>query len=333
MQRRDFLLGGSVLASGLAWAQTPASKLLPATFAASEGHSWAVPFVADAQKLWGREGLDVTNLAFTSGRLSAEAVLAGKADFATTTDSVVALAALQGHKIRVFAEFANSSTQMLVAARRDQSVVQPADLRGKRFATMFGTAGHYFVNRYLGLHGLTSKDVTIINLRPPEMISALAQGSIDAFAWDWWAAEDAAKVEGKGNVHVLSSAGIEKVFQSHFLLVTNEQIADAKPQVLQAAVRALIGAEQQLKADPEKSAQILAARTRGTIESSRNGLARNATRVQLTPRLLDDLVLGGEWAIGEKLAQANAGNLRPLYRQLIDTRALQAVAPDRVLLA
>ncbi|WP_159918047.1 ABC transporter substrate-binding protein [Pantoea sp. 18069] len=306
---------------------------MPAIFAASEGHSWAVPFVADAQKLWAQEGLDVSNLAFTSGRLSAEAVLAGKADFATTTDSVVALAALQGHKIKVFAEFANSSTQMLVAARRDQGITQPSDLRGKRFATMFGTAGHYFVNRYLRLHGLTPKDVTVINLRPPEMISALAQGSIDAFAWDWWAAEDAAKVEGKGNVQVLSSAGIDKVFQSHFVLVTNEQTAQAKPQVLEAAVRALIGAEQQLAADPEKGAQILAARTRGSIESSRNGLARNATRVQLAPRLLDDLVLGGQWAITEKLAQDNAADLRALYRQVIDTRALRAVAPERVQLA
>ena len=333
MQRRDFLAAGSALAlaSSGAWAQQRAQ--IPAVFAASEGHSWAVPFVADAEKLWAKEGLNVTSLGFTSGRLSAEAALAGKADFATTTDSVVALAALQGQKVKVFAEFANSSTQMLVTARRDKGVVQPQDLRGKKFATMFGTAGHYFVNRYLGLHGLTTKDVTVLNLRPPEMISALAQGSIDAFAWDWWAAEDAAKVEGQGNVHVLSSAGIDKVFQSHFVLITNEQTADSKPEVLQAAVRALIGAEQVLNADAEKGAQILAARTRGSIESSRNGLSRNATRVQLAPRLLDDLVLGGQWAISEKLAQANPAELRQLYRQAIDTRALSAVAADRVKLA
>lgn len=334
MDRRRFLAVQSLATAGLVSGLGPrlafAAGKTAVTIAESEGHSWAVPFVADADGLWSRHGLDVTTSHFTSGRLTAEAVLAGKADFATTTDSVVALAALQGHKPVVFAEFANSSTQMLVAARKDKGVLKPADLRGKRIGTFFGSAGHFYLNQYLKLHGLTPKDVSIVNLRPQEMVTALAQGSIDAFNWDWWAAEAAAKQEGKGNVHVLSTEGVEKVYTSHFLLITNEKTAKEKPAALQAAVRALIDAEQVFKKDFNRAVTVLADRTKGTVESSRNGLERNHTEVQLTPRLIDDLVANGEWAINEKIAQAPSGDLRKLYASLIDTSALKAVAPSRV---
>jgi len=172
MDRRRFLavqgLAAASLVGGLSSRFAFAAAGTAVTIAESEGHSWAVPFVADAESLWSRHGLNVTTTHFTSGRLTAEAVLAGKADFATTTDSVVALAALQGHKPVVFAEFANSSTQMLVAARKDKGVLKPADLRGKRIGTFFGSAGHFYLNQYLKLHGLTPKDVSIINLRPQD---------------------------------------------------------------------------------------------------------------------------------------------------------------------
>ncbi|WP_050462231.1 ABC transporter substrate-binding protein [Herbaspirillum autotrophicum] len=334
MDRRRFLavqgLAAASLVGGLSSRFAFAAAGTAVTIAESEGHSWAVPFVADAESLWSRHGLNVTTTHFTSGRLTAEAVLAGKADFATTTDSVVALAALQGHKPVVFAEFANSSTQMLVAARKDKGVLKPADLRGKRIGTFFGSAGHFYLNQYLKLHGLTPKDVSIINLRPQDMVTALAQGSIDAFNWDWWAADAAAKQEGKGNVHVLSTEGIEKVYTSHFLLITNEKTAKEKPAALQAAIRALIDAEGVFKKDFNRAVAVLAERTKGTLESSRNGLERNHTEVQLAPRLITDLVANGEWAINEKIAQAPAGDLRQLYAGLIDTSALKAVDPARV---
>ena len=334
MDRRRFLalqgLIGAGLVGGLSSRFAFAAGNTAVTIAESEGHSWAVPFVADAESLWSRHGLDATTTHFTSGRLTAEAVLAGKADFATTTDSVVALAALQGHKPVVFAEFANSSTQMLVAARKDKGVLKPTDLRGKRIGTFFGSAGHFYLNQYLKLHGLTPKDVSIVNLRPQDMVTALAQGSIDAFNWDWWAADAAAKQEGKGNVHVLSTEGIDKVYTSHFLLITNEKTAKEKPAALQAAIRALIDAEGVFKKDFNRAVAVLADRTKGTLESSRNGLERNHTEVQLAPRLITDLVANGEWAINEKIAQAPAGDLRKLYASLIDTSALKAVDPSRV---
>lgn len=334
MDRRRFLavqgLAAAGLVGGLSSRLAFAAGNTAVTIAESEGHSWAVPFVADADGLWARNGLDATTSHFTSGRLTLEAVLAGKADFATTTDSVVALAALQGHKPVVFAEFANSSTQMLVAARKDKGITKPADLRGKRIGTFFGSAGHFYLNQYLKLHGLTPKDVSIVNLRPQDMVSALAQGSIDAFNWDWWAAEAAAKQEGKGNVIVLSTEGVNTVYTSHFLLVTNEKTAKEKPQALQAAVRALIDAESVFKKDFNRAVTVLADRTKGTVESSRNGLERNHTEVQLAPRLIEDLIANGEWAINEKIAQAPATDLRTLYKGLIDTSALKAVDPARV---
>jgi len=113
-------------------------------------------------------------------------------------------------------------------------------------------------------------------------------------------------------------------------LITNEKTAKEKPAALQAAIRALIDAEGVFKKDFNRAVAVLAERTKGTLESSRNGLERNHTEVQLAPRLITDLVANGEWAINEKIAQAPAGDLRQLYAGLIDTSALKAVDPARV---
>jgi ABC-type nitrate/sulfonate/bicarbonate transport system substrate-binding protein len=334
LDRRQFGLGLAGFA-GLAlstpsWAQQAATEKI--VVAESQGFSWAIPYLASSKNYWKNHGIEATTLQFTSGRLAFDAAVAGKAQFATSTDSVVGLAGANGVPAVIVAEFSRLSSGMVVAARTDRGIQDGAQLKGKRVATTIGTSGHYFLSRFLSLHGLTLKDVTLVNLRGPDAVTAVTKGDIDAFAWGWDAGQKAIADSG-GKVKVLDDTGLEKVFLSHYVLTASESLVQSKPKLVEAAVRSLLDAEKFYRAQTADAIALVAERTKATVETTKAGLDTVSLGVRLDNRLLDDLVLNAQWAVEAGLAQPTKDDLRALYRKLIYTDALKAAAPDRVTLS
>lgn len=334
LDRRQFGLGlaGLALSASAApsWAQQPGVEKI--VVAESQGFSWAIPYLVTGKNYWKNHGIEATTLQFTSGRLAFDAAVAGKAQFATSTDSVVGLAGANGVTAVIVAEFSRLSSGMVVAARTDRGIRSGAQLKGKRVATTIGTSGHYFLSRFLSLHGLALKDVTLVNLRGPDAVTAVVKGDIDAFAWGWDAGQKAVADSG-GKVQVLDDTGLEKVFLSHYVLTANESLVQGKPRLVEAAVRSLLDAEKFYRAQTADAVALVAERTKATVETTRAGLDTVSIGVRLDNRLLDDLVLNAQWAVEAGLATPPKEDLRALYRKLIYADALKAAAPDRVTLA
>jgi ABC-type nitrate/sulfonate/bicarbonate transport system substrate-binding protein len=326
LNRRQFGLGLSGLAlsswGALAHAQ---QKILVAE---SQGFSWALPYLVSSKNYWKNYGVDASTLQFTSGRLAFDAAVAGKAQFATTTDSVVGLAGANGVPAVIVADFTRLSRGMVVAARKER-VRHPAELKGKRVATTLGSSGHYFLSRYLSLHGLSLKDVKVVNLRGPDAVVALVKGEVDAMAWGFDSGMKAV-ADGGGQIALLSNDNLEKVFVSHYVLAASESTVRANPRLVESAVRALIDAEGFYRAQPQEAVALVAERTKATKEFTQEGLDTISVGVQLDGRLLDDLVLNAQWAIEEGLATEPKTDLRTLFLQQIYTDALRSVAQDRV---
>ncbi len=301
------------------------------TVAESQGYNWALPYLVTSRELWKKYDIDATTLRFASGRLALDAVLAGKAQFGTTTDSPMALLGANGLRSLIVAEFSSVSSGMVVAARSDRGIDKSNDLKGKRVATTLGTSGHYYLSRYLSLYGLTLKDVSVVNLRGPDAVTALVRGDIDAFAWGLEAAEHAI-AQAPDKVRLMSNANIEKVFNSHYILAATEDVVKNQPQLVQAAVRALIDAEKFYRTDYTTAVVDVAARVKAPDDVVRKSLETVGVGVKLDETLLDDLVLNGKWAIEAGLAKPPAQDLRALYRSLIYPDAMRAVAPERVTL-
>ncbi len=312
----------------MARAQAP----IPITVAESEGHGWSVVFIADAENTWGKYGLKADVAKFTAGRLAMEAVLADKADFATTTDSPTVLAAMRGLKPIIVADFSRSSREMLVVARTDRGVTDPKALKGKKIATQVGTSGHYFLSSYLKLHGLSLTDVTLINMRGPEMVTALVKGDADAFAWDWRTAQ-VAEQQAPGQIKILPIDGIERLWQNHLILVTNEKTVKEKPAAIEKAVQALFAAESFMKTDPARTLTHVAERTATSKEATEVGIKLLDVEVKLDDRLVSDMVANAEWAIGAGLAQRPTEDLKTLFRGLVYDTAMRKVRADRVKLS
>lgn len=329
--RRKLLLGmGAVpFAGAMPWAHAAPQKIVVAE---SQGYNWALPYLLSSRNFWKKYDVDASTLGFTSGRLALDAVLAGKAQFGTTTDSPMALLGANGLRSIIVAEFSRVSQGMVVAARSDRGIDRSNDLKGKRVATTLGTSGHYYLSRYLSLYGLTLKDVQVINLRAPDAVTALVRGDIDAFAWGLEAGENAI-AQAPEKVKLLSNDNIEKVFASHYILAATEDVVKNQPQLVQAAVRALIDAENFYKTNYAGAVTDVAVRLKAPEDVVRKSLTSVQIGVGLDGSLLDDLVLNGKWAVEAGLARQPDQDLRTLYRGLISTDAMRAVAPERVTLA
>jgi len=334
LNRRTFLQSTAAAGLALPFAGTGLSTAFaatPVTVAESEGHGWTIVYVADAAKLWAPNGLDVTVAKFTAGRLALDAALSGSANFCTTTQSPTLLAALRGLKPRIVADFSRSAKEMLVAASKKSGVTTPADLKGKKIATRIGSSGHFYLNQWLTLHGLTLADVEVVNMAGPEMVAATVRGDVNAFAWDWLSAV-AAQRQGGDDIIILPREGIEKIWRSHLIFVANEDTVTKTPELVEAAVKTLFESEALIQAKPAEALKYVAERTATSEEDTQKGIELLDIKVGLDKQIVDVMVAEAEWAIQQKIAEPYSGDLRALFAGLIYPDAMQKIRPDRVTL-
>ncbi len=299
------------------------------TVAESEGHGWTVVYIADAADLWAKEGLEVEVGKFTAGRLALDAVLSESAEFCTTTQSPTLLAAMRGLNPRIVADFSRSSREMLVAGNRKNGISVPTDLKGKKVATKVGTSGHFFLNQWLVLHGMSLADVEVVNMGGPEMVTAVVRGDVDAFAWDWLSVIAAQNQAGE-DIVVLDREGLEKIWGYHLIFVANEETVESKPEVVEAAVKTLFAAENFITEEPQKTLEYVAARTATSVDDTQKGIDLLEIGVKLDDSLIDVMVAEAEWAIALGIAQPYDGDLRALFKSCIYADAMEKVMPERV---
>ena len=68
--------------------------------------------------------------------------------------------------------------------RKAANISKPADFRGKKVATPFGSTSHFRLLGFLKVNNLTEKDVTVLDLKPDAEVAAWTRGDIDA-AYVW----------------------------------------------------------------------------------------------------------------------------------------------------
>lgn len=140
-------------------------------------------FIVDERNLMGEAEVRLQQIPFASGRLALDALLAGQADVATAAETPVLLASLNRPDIRILMTIAESPLRVI--ALKSSGIGSPGDLKGKRVAVVVGASSEFYLERLLAKHGLTMRDVAIINMQPPDMGAALRNKDIDAISiWE-----------------------------------------------------------------------------------------------------------------------------------------------------
>jgi sulfonate transport system substrate-binding protein len=142
---------------------------------------------------------------FTSGPPMLEAMASGSVDVGGVGDAPPVFAAAGGEGVVIVgARTVPSGDQDALVVPKGSPITSIQQLKGKKIAYGSGSSGNYHLLTVLTAAGLTTKDVTLVNLQPADALAAFTSGSVDA--WDIWppyvqqvVAQDGAKVIAQGS--------------------------------------------------------------------------------------------------------------------------------------
>jgi sulfonate transport system substrate-binding protein len=124
------------------------------------------------------------------------------------------------------------------------------DLKGKKIGVLLGTGFHYGLATEIAARGLSPTDFTLVNLAPPEALSAFAAGTIDAW-YVWPPFPQLEQVEGRANVFPGSSSRV------NVFIFANTQFVNANDAFVVDLVAALNRAKELIKSNPDQAQAIV----------------------------------------------------------------------------
>ena len=143
---------------------------------------------------------------FTSGPPMLQAMASGSVDIGGVGDAPPVFAASGGEAIEIVGARTTNGDQDAVVVPKNSPITSIQQLKGKKIAYGSGSSGNYDLLTVLTKAGLTTKDVTLVNLQPAEALAAFTSGAVDA--WDIWppyvqqvVAQDGARVLATGSAY------------------------------------------------------------------------------------------------------------------------------------
>src|SRR5262249_51943088 len=90
----------------------------------------------------------------------------------------------QGIPYQVVAMMDNIGPAEEMTVKKSANIKTPADFKGKKVATPFGSTSHFRLLGFLKTNGLSERDVTVLDLRGDALVAAWSRGDIDAgYIW------------------------------------------------------------------------------------------------------------------------------------------------------
>jgi len=283
----------------------------------------ALADIAKAKEYFRQEGLEVTPLFHPTGKAGLDEVLSGKADFATVADTPFMFAVMRGEKIGILATIQTSDRTNVIIARKDKGIRTPDDLKGKKIGVALGTYTEFFLDAFLTVHGMSRKNVTLVNLKPDDMPGALASGDVDAAtAWPPFLNRAQKRLGNNGIIF-----HDKDIYTFTLNIVAKQEYINANPGKVRKLLLALIRAEEFVKQHPEEAQKVIAdfrQMDKALIGEMWGG---NTFGVTLNQSLVLALEDESRWAI--KRGLTNNGSI-PNYFDHIYFDGLRSIKPDAV---
>lgn len=154
------------------------------TLGAYSGDTTTLVWIAENQGYFLDNGLEVIIKEYEAGKLATDALINGDVDIATAAEFVLVSESFNHDELRVLGSIATARVNELIA-RQDHGIQSPLDLKGKKIGATLGSAGEFFLGRFLLFNHISFQDVTVVDLNPSEIVDSIKKGNIDAaLTWD-----------------------------------------------------------------------------------------------------------------------------------------------------
>jgi len=213
-------------------------------------------YLAAAQGYFAGQGLEVSLRDNAGSPESIKELKNGSIDLACCGAFNLVHDAMAGASgLRCLTILCNAQIMDLIA-REDKGITRPEDLVGKTVGLPRGTAAQYFMGRFLSLHHISPKAVTVVDVQPAAQAEALATGKVDAIVvWEPFIFEAEARL-GNGLVRWPVQEGQD----IYWILVGRRDYLQSNQAAMVKLLRALEQAAEYIRDHPEPAMTLICRR-------------------------------------------------------------------------
>jgi ABC-type nitrate/sulfonate/bicarbonate transport system substrate-binding protein len=289
----------------------------------SPSFSSYVIYIASGKDYFKQEGLDVTLDIYPHGKASLNAVMEGRADMGTCSETPFMHAVLDEGKLYAIASMITGEKHLAVVGRKDKGITIPKDLIGKSIGVTFGSNGEYFLDTILLLNGISRNQIKPVYLKPAQMFDALIKGEVDAIAtWNPQMFKAKNKLEDQGSVFYAKG-----MYSPYFIIAGRQDFIKANPDITERLVQSLINASKFINDNPAESHEIVARFLKIDESLLENISATYHFKISLDQSFIRTLETQTRWAMENKYTDQTR---LPDYLDYIYLDALASLKPENV---
>ncbi len=260
MQRRTFL-GSLAGAAALGATSRASADTLQIKIGAATSVDHAPVFVGVERGIFAAHGLDAkvvmyqTGVEMINGLLNGaqEVNVMGSVPFLSGVANGFPLVLIGHLHGDATADFYAPNESIVVGPDTGIGEGETAKLKGKRLGLPRGSGAEGYALGVLSEAGLKQGDVTIVNVSPAELVTALQNKDVDAIViWEPWGSLAVAKV--KGAVRIISG-DCKTVYDPGTVLTTKSIVASDQEKLKRFAL-AFFEAQQWVRKNPDAAAEI-----------------------------------------------------------------------------
>jgi NitT/TauT family transport system substrate-binding protein len=280
----------------------PAADVLAQKPEVSEVDAWLVRdpqmstqfAVADQLGYFKAEGLKVNIRWYIAGTDLPSMWGAGNIHLGTATATMVVPIAASGQEIYNIAPQSDiGGTQQIILGKKGQEIVKsPKDLEKLKIGMPKGASVTMAIQNMARANGVDFTKIQFVNLSPPDAVTALAKGDIDAMAaWAPWTFRAMKEAGGKlyftGNrSNIPGKEGAVDWLQVHAGIVASGKMLKENPNTLKAVLRATRKATEAINRDREGAVKIVAREMKMDEGLAREIMSYNVYSMEMNPNIV-----------------------------------------------
>ncbi|MEH0021538.1 MAG: ABC transporter substrate-binding protein [Desulfobacter sp.] len=309
-----FIFGGSVVMAGenTLW------------FTSGAGAMSGTVNIAEAKGFFLEKGIDGKVKRFSKGQIGFENYLSGQSDFSICNVISIVMTDFDMSAHRIIGTLSYTDTQTKVLARKSSGIKTPADLKGKKIATVRATTAHFYIDKFLELNNVPRNEVDIVFMKKKQLPDAIASGEVDALCQHGMPIENAKKA--LKNDWVMFKDG--SIYGKAVFITAPKAWLSKHPAQAKGILKAILKADRFVRTDTDESIRIIAKAKGYTVEAMREAVRDEIVYdLSLNQALYDSLKDMEQWAVQNNLVKRKTPRN---YLKFIDYSPLDAVQPDKV---
>jgi len=297
-------------------------KMETLTIAAVPTELNAMVYIAEDQKFFARNGLQVTLKSYDSGATAAAGMLNAEAEIALAAEFPIVRQVFNKKDIVSFGAITKYENTYIIW-RTDSGIKTIQDLKGKRIGVTLQTISEFYLGRTLELNGMNIQQVTLVDTKAPESERTFLNKEVDAVAmWEPWVTHISQRMGKEAVTRALQSGQY-----AYWNLVSTIDWTRNHSDTLKQLMKSLLQAEDYIVSHQDEAKAVVRKRMNFDATYTETIWPRYQFALSLDQSLITAMEDEARWMIKNKLTRERT---IPDFTDYIYIDGLKAIKPEAV---